>query len=47
MNLASKAKEIGVGLYFDAVLNHRAGADQTQNCRAVEVDGNGKYQPVD
>ena len=42
MKLASKAKETGIGLYFDAVLNHRAGADGTQRCHAVEVDENGK-----
>ena len=42
MKLASKAKEIGVGVYFDAVLNHRAGADRVEDCRAVKVDANGK-----
>ena len=39
--LAGKAKETGVGLYFDAVLNHKAGADNKEKCRVVEVDNDG------
>src|ERR1700753_4292540 len=37
MALANKAKEIGVGLYWDAVLNHKAGADSIEKCQGVEV----------
>ena len=41
MQLMEKAKEVGVGIYWDAVLNHKAAADETQKCVAVEVDPNG------
>jgi alpha-amylase len=41
LELSKRAKEQGVGLYWDAVLNHKAGADQTETCRVVEVDQNG------
>lgn len=36
--LSKRAKEVGVGLYWDAVLNHKAAADHKEKCRAVEVD---------
>lgn len=36
--LSAKAKDTGIGLYFDAVLNHKAGADEKETCRVVEVD---------
>ncbi len=35
--LTKKAKELGVGIYFDAVLNHKAGADRKEKCRVVKV----------
>ncbi|KAF2123450.1 glycoside hydrolase family 13 protein [Dothidotthia symphoricarpi CBS 119687] len=38
LELAKIAKENGIGLYWDAVLNHKAGADNTEKCRVVEVD---------
>ncbi|PVH95335.1 glycoside hydrolase family 13 protein [Periconia macrospinosa] len=37
MALAEKAHELGVDLYFDAVLNHRCGGDDKEVIRAVEV----------
>ena len=40
MDLVKKANEIGIGIYWDAVLNHKAAADRTEKCRAVEVDYN-------
>ncbi|EAA33974.3 glycoside hydrolase family 13 protein [Neurospora crassa] len=40
LELARKGKEYGVGLYWDAVLNHRFGADHRERCKAVEVDAN-------
>ncbi len=40
MELSKVAKEHGVGLYWDAVLNHKAGADRTEKCQVVEVDEN-------
>jgi alpha-amylase len=46
MELAKKAREEGVGLYWDAVLNHKAGADRTEDCRVVEVDGGDRTKDV-
>lgn len=41
LELSSKGKEIGIGLYWDAVLNHKAAADKKEKVRVVEVDSNG------
>ena len=41
MKLTQKASEAGVGLYWDAVLNQKAGADNTESCQVVEVDPDG------
>lgn len=38
--LCSAAKDAGIGVYFDAVLNHKAGADNKEKCNVVEVDTN-------
>lgn len=40
--LVAKSEETDVGLYFDAVLNHKAGADKEEKCRVVEVDNDGQ-----
>ena len=42
VKLGAKAKEVGLGLYWDAVLNHKAGADRKEKCQAIEVDNNGQ-----
>ncbi|KAK2841547.1 hypothetical protein FQN49_006149 [Arthroderma sp. PD_2] len=34
----SRANELGVGIYWDTVLNHKAGADSKERCMAVQVD---------
>ena len=39
--LIKQADEAGLGIYWDAVLNHKAAADHKETCRAVEVDPNG------
>ncbi|KAK8058256.1 glycoside hydrolase family 13 protein [Apiospora phragmitis] len=39
--LSERARELGVGLYFDAVLNHKAGADEKEKCRVQEVEQEG------
>ncbi|KAF2143397.1 glycoside hydrolase family 13 protein [Aplosporella prunicola CBS 121167] len=44
--LSQKAQEQGVGLYWDAVLNHKAGADNKEKCQAVEVDEEDRNQEV-
>jgi alpha-amylase len=43
MQLTGKAKELGVGVYWDAVLNHKAGADRTEPVKVVEVDRYGQF----
>lgn len=41
MAVVSKGEEVGIGIYWDAVLNHKAAADRKVKCMAVEVDPNG------
>lgn len=41
--LAQAAEELGMGMYWDAVLNHKAGADRKEKCLAVTVDPKGTY----
>ncbi|KAL3492855.1 glycoside hydrolase superfamily [Aspergillus germanicus] len=38
LSFASRAQDLGIGLYWDAVLNHKAGADFTERFQAVKVD---------
>lgn len=40
-NLVREAQRLDSNLYFDAVLNHRAGGDGTERVKAVEVDPEG------
>ena len=44
--LSAKAQEVGIGLYWDAVLNHKAGADNLEKCQAVEVNPSNRNQLV-
>ncbi|OOF95485.1 glycoside hydrolase family 13 protein [Aspergillus carbonarius ITEM 5010] len=37
-SLAARAQEFGIGIYCDAVLNHKAGADYTERFPAARVD---------
>ena len=46
VQLCRRAKELGIELYFDAVLNHKAGADRTEKCLAVEVDDEDRTQEI-
>jgi len=46
MTLSKKAHEVGIGLYWDAVLNHKAGADNKERCQAVEVDNEDRTKEV-
>lgn len=32
------AEDLSMGIYFDAVLNHKASADHTETCRVVKVN---------
>lgn len=44
--LCKEAQEQGVGVYWDAVPNHKAGADKTERCRVVEVDPNDRTREI-
>jgi len=46
LRLTAKANELGVGVYWDAVLNHKAGADRTEKCKVVEVDPDDRTKEV-
>ncbi|VBB78241.1 Putative Glycoside Hydrolase Family 13 [Podospora comata] len=46
VSLCNKAKELGVGIYWDAVLNHKMGADHKERCPVVEVDENDRTRVV-
>jgi alpha-amylase len=41
--LCDTAKELGVGMLWDAVLNHKAGADAQETSRGIKVDPKGRY----
>ena len=38
VELCQEADRMAIGIYFDAVLNHKAAADRVEKCPAVEVD---------
>ena len=42
LRLRDKANDLKIGLLFDAVLNHKAGADHKESCKVVEVDNDGQ-----
>lgn len=44
--LISKAKETGVKVVWDAVLNHKTAGDATEECWAVEVDGGNRMVEI-
>lgn len=46
MKLAETAQKTGVGLYWDAVLNHKFAADHKEKCLAQEVDQNDRTKFV-
>ncbi|KAF1998441.1 glycoside hydrolase family 13 protein [Amniculicola lignicola CBS 123094] len=46
LELCKLGKEQGVGIYWDAVLNHKAGADETEKCRVIMVDENDRTKEV-
>ena len=39
--LLSVAKQHGMFMYYDAVLNHKAWADAQEQCQGIQVDWNG------
>ncbi|KAJ9603322.1 hypothetical protein H2200_012100 [Cladophialophora chaetospira] len=46
LQLSDKAQDLGIGLYFDAVLNHKAGADNKEKVRVIEVDQNDRNSEI-
>ncbi|KAK4162986.1 alpha-amylase [Cladorrhinum sp. PSN259] len=46
VKLCQTAKDHGVGIYWDAVLNHKMSADHKEKCQAVEVDPNDRNRNV-
>jgi len=44
--LSQKAKEAGIGLYWDAVLNHKAAADKKEKVKVVEVDNDDRTKEI-
>ncbi|KAA6411902.1 MAG: putative glucan 1 [Lasallia pustulata] len=46
MQLVEKAQEVGMGIYWDAVLNHKAAADHKEKCQAQEVDPNDRLHKI-
>ncbi|KAL8942630.1 MAG: hypothetical protein Q9216_001543 [Gyalolechia sp. 2 TL-2023] len=38
VQLVQSASDVGIGIYWDAVLNQKAGADHVERCQIVEVD---------
>jgi hypothetical protein len=46
MDLSKDAKKVGVELYFDCVLNHKAGADNKEKCKVIKVDNNARTKDI-
>lgn len=46
LKLVEKANKAGVGIYWDAVLNHKAAADRKEKCEAQEVDAEDRNKTV-
>lgn len=45
-SLIDQAHELGISIYADLVLNHKAGADETERFEAVEVDRNNRNEEI-
>ncbi|KAI9741751.1 MAG: hypothetical protein M1834_000137 [Cirrosporium novae-zelandiae] len=46
MQLLERAEQIGIGIYWDAVLNHKAAADHTERCKVVKVDPDDRRKTI-
>ncbi|EXJ55086.1 alpha-amylase [Cladophialophora yegresii CBS 114405] len=44
--VCKKTNDLGIGLYFDAVLNHKAGADNWETTKVVKVDPNDRTHDI-
>jgi alpha-amylase len=45
-DLVLAAQDTKIGIYWDAVLNHKAGADSTESFTAVKVDPEGLFARI-
>jgi len=43
MNLSKLAHDEKMGIYLDAVLNHKAAADEREKCKAIVCDWDGIF----
>jgi alpha-amylase len=43
LELTAAARDLSVGVHWDAVLNHKAGADSTERFLAVQVDSESMF----
>jgi alpha-amylase len=43
VHLADTADKHGIGILFDAVLNHKSGADHSETVTAIKVDPKGSF----
>ncbi|MCJ1415079.1 hypothetical protein MMC32_001409 [Xylographa parallela] len=46
LNLLARAQQLGVGIYWDTILNHKASADCKERCMAVKVDPDDRTQEI-
>lgn len=46
VDLAHAAEQLGIGVIFDVVISHKAGADAVEDVRAVKVDQFGGFDPL-
>ncbi|KAI4176600.1 MAG: hypothetical protein LQ343_000891 [Gyalolechia ehrenbergii] len=46
LQLVQSASDVGIGIYWDAVLNQKAGADHVERCQVVEVDPDDRTKAV-
>lgn len=46
-SLCRQAQSVGIGIIFDAVLNHRASPDESEECSAIRVDRNDRTKALD
>jgi glycosidase len=46
VDMTNAASSCGIGILWDAVLNHKAGADYKESCHAVKVDPKGEKKDV-
>ena len=44
--LSRKARGLGIGLLFDAVLNHKAEPDEFEQCRVIDVDPDNRMREI-